>query len=98
MLRQYPLNRSMMIKGLKREHAMPFINFVYRGCVVDIDVGERTTLWDITIEVTPYDGVELIESIAAKKLKLPKTEELGVITNELISEVQLAIDHRLVAC
>lgn len=77
---------------------MPTINFVYRGCVVDIDVGERATLWDITIEVTPYDGVELIEPIAAKKLKLPKTEELDVITSELINEVQLAVDHRLVGC
>ncbi|VVE37361.1 hypothetical protein PPN31114_03976 [Pandoraea pneumonica] len=77
---------------------MPTINFVYRGCVVDIDVGERATLWDITIEVTPYEGVELIEPIAAKKLKLPKTEELDVITSELINEVQRAIDHRLVGC
>lgn len=77
---------------------MPSKNFIYRGCVVEIEIGERATLWDITIEVVPYDGVELIEPIGAKKLKLPKTEELEVITNELISEVQLAIDHRLVGC
>lgn len=77
---------------------MPSKKFIYRGCVVEIKIGEQATLWDITIEVTPYDGVELIEPIGAKKLKLPKTEELDVITSELISEVQLAIDHRLVAC
>ena len=77
---------------------MSSINFVYRGCVVEIEIGERATLWDITIGVTPHDGVELIEPIGAKKLKLPKTEELDVITSELISEIQLAIDHRLVGC
>lgn len=87
-----------MIRGLRQEHAMPTINFIYRGCVVDIDIGERATLWDITIEVVPHDGVELIEAIGAKKLKPPKTEELDVITSELICEVQLAIDHRLVGC
>ncbi|WP_025248873.1 hypothetical protein [Pandoraea pnomenusa] len=77
---------------------MQSINFEYRGCAVKIEIGERATLWDITIEIVPYDGVELIEPIGAKKLKLPKTEELDVITSELISEVQLAIDHRLVGC
>ncbi|VVE41979.1 hypothetical protein PMO31116_04165 [Pandoraea morbifera] len=77
---------------------MPSLNFVYRGCTVDIQTGERATLWDVTIEVTPFDGVELIEPFGARKLKLAKVEELDVIQAALIEEVQLAIDHRLVAC
>ncbi|WP_353192152.1 hypothetical protein [Pandoraea pnomenusa] len=77
---------------------MPFLNFVYRGCTVDIEIGERATLWDITIEVTPFDGVELFEPFGARKLKLPKTEELDAIQNELVNEIQLAIDRRLVGC
>lgn len=79
-------------------HTMPSLNFVYRGCTVDIQIGERATLWDVTIEVTPFDGVELIEPFGARKLKLAKVEELDVIQAALIEEVQLAIDHRLVAC
>ncbi|WP_140413374.1 hypothetical protein [Pandoraea sp. PE-S2T-3] len=77
---------------------MPSINFVHRGCTVDIQIGERATLWDITIEVTPFDGVELIEPFGPRKLKLPKTEALDDITNTLVDEVCLAIDQRLVGC
>ncbi|VVD63220.1 hypothetical protein PPN31114_00211 [Pandoraea pneumonica] len=68
----------------------------YRGCEIDIEIGERTMLWDITITVTPLDGVELIEPIGSRKLKLPKTEELDLIERELMHEVRLAIDRDLV--
>jgi hypothetical protein len=71
---------------------------VYRGCTVDIEIGERATLWDITIEVTPLDGVELIEPIGAKKLKLPKTEELEEIERALVEEIRISIDRWLVGC
>lgn len=77
---------------------MPTLNFVYRGCNVDIEIGERATLWDITIEVTPLDGVELIEPFGARKLKLAKVEELDEIQAALVEEIQTAIDHRLVGC
>lgn len=79
-------------------HTMPALNFMYRGCNVDIEIGERATLWDITIEVTPLDGVELIEPFGARKLKLAKVEELDEIQAALIEEIQTAIDHRLVGC
>ncbi|WP_242560001.1 MULTISPECIES: hypothetical protein [Pandoraea] len=77
---------------------MSSINFLYRGCAVDITIGERATLWDVTIEVTPFDGVELIESFGVRKLKLAKTEELDAIKADLIEEVCVAIDRRLVGC
>ena len=77
---------------------MRSITFVYRGCSVDIEIGERATLWDVTIEVTPLDGVELIEPFGARKLKLARVEELDAIQAALIEEIQLAIDHRLVGC
>ncbi|WP_087686770.1 hypothetical protein [Pandoraea sp. PE-S2R-1] len=77
---------------------MPSINFVYRGCAVDIEIGERASLWDITIEVTPFDGVELIEPFGPRKLKLPKADELDVIQAALIDEIQFAIDQRMVGC
>jgi ABC-type arginine transport system ATPase subunit len=79
-------------------HTMPSLNFMYRGCNVDIEIGERATLWDITIEVTPLDGVELIEPFGARKLKLAKVEELDEIQAALIEEIQTGIDHRLVGC
>lgn len=77
---------------------MPSINFVYRGCTVAMEIGARATLWDITIEVTPFDGVELFTPFGARKLKLPKTEELDALQNALVEEIQLAIDRRLVVC
>lgn len=78
--------------------SMQPINFMYRGCFVDIEISERVTLWEITIRVNPRDGVELIEPIGVRSLKLPKTEDLDAIQNELIDEIQLVIDHRLVGC
>ncbi|MDN4572280.1 hypothetical protein DBB29_01955 [Pandoraea cepalis] len=78
--------------------SMQPINFMYRGCFVNIEISEQVTLWEITIRVNPRDGVELIEPIGVRSLKLPKTKELDVIQNELIDEIQLAIDHRLVGC
>ncbi|MGD1323555.1 hypothetical protein ACNHE5_01105 [Pandoraea pnomenusa] len=77
---------------------MPSLNFVYRGCTVDIEIGERATLWDITIEVTPLDGVELVEPFGARKLKLAKVEELDEIQAALVEEIRTGIDHRLVGC
>ncbi|WP_150778016.1 hypothetical protein [Pandoraea sputorum] len=77
---------------------MPSINYVYRGCHVAIEIGERATLWDITIEVTPFDGVELLAPIGPHKLKMAKTERLDAMQSELIREIQLAIDRRLVGC
>lgn len=77
---------------------MASINFVYRGCTVEIQIGERATLWDIIIEVTAFDGVELIEPFGPRKLKLPKTEELDAIQENLIVEVRFAVDRRLVGC
>lgn len=92
------LVRTMMVAWslLDVVHIMPSLTFTYRGCAVEIEIGERATLWDITIEVTPYDGVELIEPLGARKLKLAKAEELDTIKAALIEEVQTAIDHRLV--
>lgn len=77
---------------------MPSTNFVYRGCSVKIDIGARATLWDITVDVTPFDGVELFEPFGPRKLKLPKTQELDAITETLVDETCLAIDRRLVGC
>lgn len=77
---------------------MPTLDFVHRGCVVDILIVEHPTLWDITIDVTPRDGVELIEPFGTRTLKLPKTEQLNVISKALIDEIQSAIDARLVGC
>ena len=77
---------------------MATIDFVHRGCAVDILIVERPTLWDITIDVTPRDGVELMEPFGTRTLKLPKTEELEAIKSTLIDEVQFAIDSRLVGC
>jgi len=77
---------------------MPSLKFVYRGCAVDIQIGERATIWDISIEATPFDDAELAEPFGPWKLKLRKTEELDVIQAALIEEVQLALDNLLVAC
>lgn len=77
---------------------MPSLNFVYRGCTVDIQIGECTTIWDVTICVTPLDGIELIEPFGTRELKLARGDSLDVIQTALIEEVRLAIDHRLVGC
>lgn len=75
---------------------MTLLHETYRGCLINIEIGERATLWDITIDVTPHDGVELIEPFDSQKFKLPKTEELDLIKFELMEEVRLAIDRNLV--
>ncbi|VVE12023.1 hypothetical protein PCA20602_02683 [Pandoraea capi] len=77
---------------------MPPINFVYRGCTVAIQVVDSATTWDVTIRVTPFDGVELIEPFGSREMKLAKSESLDEIQGALIEEVRLAIDHRLVGC
>lgn len=48
--------------------------------------------------MSPRDGVELIEPFGTRTLKLPKTEQLNVISKALIDEIQSAIDARLVGC
>lgn len=68
----------------------------YRGCEIGIEISERALLWDITITVTPRDGVELIEPLGSRKLKLTKAEPLDLITRELLSEVRRAIDLDIV--
>lgn len=77
---------------------MPSINSVYRGCQIDIDIVECALSWNISIRVTPFDGVELIEPFGTRELRLAKREELGEIQDALIEEVCMAIDHRLVGC
>ncbi|ANC46286.1 hypothetical protein [Pandoraea pnomenusa] len=77
---------------------MPSLNFVYRGCTVDIEIVDSATTWDVTINVTPFDGVELIEPFGTRETKLAKSESLNEIQGALGEEVRLAIDHRLVAC
>ncbi|QDH59449.1 hypothetical protein [Pandoraea pnomenusa] len=77
---------------------MPSLNFVYRGCTVDIKVVDSAATWDVTITVTPFDGVELIEPFGTREMKLAKSESLDEIQGALIEEVRLAIDHKLVAC
>ncbi|WP_150668172.1 hypothetical protein [Pandoraea anhela] len=77
---------------------MSFINFAHRGCAVEIEIVERTTLWEITANVTPLDGIEVFEPFDTKKLKLPKTETLDLIAEALVEETRLAIDRRLVGC
>ncbi|MBN9093883.1 hypothetical protein [Pandoraea pnomenusa] len=77
---------------------MPSLNFVYRGCTVDIQIADHDAIWEITIRVTPFDGVELIEAFGAREMKLAKAEPIEVIQGALIEEVRLAIDHRLVGC
>lgn len=72
------------------------INFVHRECAVAIEIGDRETVWDVTIVVAPLDGVELTESFGVRKLKFPKMEELASIRRDLIDEVKLAIERRLV--
>ncbi|WP_087687447.1 hypothetical protein [Pandoraea sp. PE-S2R-1] len=68
----------------------------YRGCEIGIQISERALRWDITITVTPRDGVELIEPPGSRKLKLAKAESLDLITRELLSEVRRAIDLDIV--
>ncbi|MGR9579975.1 hypothetical protein [Pandoraea sputorum] len=77
---------------------MPSLNFVYRGCTVDIQVVDSAATWDVTINVTPFDGVELIEPFGTREMRLAKSESLDEIQGALIEEVQLAIDHKLVGC
>jgi len=83
---------------MKAAPTMHSINFVYRGCTVNIEIRGRATLWDVTIDVTPFDGVELIEPFGEKKLKLARVEQLDAIQSAVIEEVCMAIDHRLVGC
>ncbi|AKK24764.1 hypothetical protein MB84_28600 (plasmid) [Pandoraea oxalativorans] len=75
---------------------MSSLKFVHRGCAVDIEIRARTMLWDITIEITPFDGVELITPFGPRKLKWPRTQEFAVLQNALVDEVCEAIDRRLV--
>ncbi|VVE30932.1 hypothetical protein PMO31116_03605 [Pandoraea morbifera] len=75
---------------------MPTINFVYRGCTVDIQIADQADTWEISIRVMPFDGVELIEPFGARELKLAKGDSLDLIQAALIDEIQSAIDHRLV--
>lgn len=77
---------------------MPSLNFVYRGCTVDIQIGELAAIWDVAICVTPLDGIELIEPFGIRELKLARDDSLDVIQAALIEEVCVAIDHRLVGC
>ncbi|VVE33910.1 hypothetical protein PSP20601_03781 [Pandoraea sputorum] len=77
---------------------MPHLNFVYRGCTVDIKISDQATTWGISIRVTPLDGVELIEPFGTRNLILAKGDSLTFIQAALIDEIQLAIDHRLVGC
>ncbi|VVE67922.1 hypothetical protein PCA31118_02710 [Pandoraea captiosa] len=77
---------------------MQSIKSVYRGCLIDIEIVERTESWNVSIRVTPFDGVELIEPFGTRELKLAKGEELDEIRDALIEEVRMAIDHRLVGC
>ncbi|VVE77441.1 hypothetical protein [Pandoraea sputorum] len=77
---------------------MPSLKFVHRGCTVDIQIEDRPTIWEITIRVTPFDGVELIEPFGSRELKLAKGDSLDLIQAALIDETQMAIDHRLVGC
>lgn len=77
---------------------MPSLSFVYRGCTVEIQIVDCPAIWEITIRVTPFDGVELIEAFGAREMRLAKAEPLDVIEGALIEEVRLAIDHRLVGC
>lgn len=74
------------------------INFVYRGCTVDIQIADEATIWRISIRVTPFDGVELVEPFGTRELKLAKGDSLDLIQAALIDEIRLAIDHRLVGC
>ncbi|VVE84445.1 hypothetical protein PSP31121_04766 [Pandoraea sputorum] len=53
-------------------------------------------LWDITIEITPFDGVALITPFGPRKLKLPRTQEFDELQHTLVDDVCEAIDHRLV--
>lgn len=77
---------------------MPSLNFVYRGCTVDIQITDNVATWEISIRVTPFDGVELIEPFGSREMKLAKADSLDMIQGALIEEVRLAIDHRLVGC
>lgn len=77
---------------------MPSVNFVYRGCQIDIDIVDCAVSWNISIRVTPFDGVELIEPFGSREMKLAKIEDLDVIQDALVEEVCVAIDHRLVGC
>ncbi|VVE68770.1 hypothetical protein PCA31118_03033 [Pandoraea captiosa] len=77
---------------------MPSLNSVYRECTVDIEIVDSAATWDVTIKVTPFDGVELIEPFGTREMKLAKSESLDEIQGALREEVRPAIDHRLVAC
>lgn len=80
----------------RRNLPVPLINFVYRGRQIDIDIVDCKSSWSISIEVTPFDGVELIEPIGTRLLKLAKGDELNDIKRILVAETRLAVDHRLV--
>lgn len=75
---------------------MANINFLYRDCTIDIEIHEHTNSWDITIEISPRDGVALMQPFDTKTLKLPKSEAFEVIQNALIEETKFAVDYRLV--
>ncbi|MGC7405397.1 hypothetical protein ACPWR0_07415 [Pandoraea pneumonica] len=75
---------------------MPAISRVYRGCELEISIDEDPSMWNITIVITPLDGVELITPFEVKHMKLPKEDALPIIRAMLISEACLAIDGRIV--
>lgn len=74
------------------------INFVYRGCAVDIRIDDEGTLWAIWVDILPFDGVELIEPFGVREMKLAKEQPLDSISGTLAEEIRTAIDHRLVGC
>ncbi|VVE54728.1 hypothetical protein PAN31108_04953 [Pandoraea anhela] len=51
---------------------MPSLKFVHRGCTVDIQITDHPAVREITIRVTPFDGVELIEPFGTRELKQAK--------------------------
>ena len=75
---------------------MPAISRVYRGCELEISINENLAMWEVTIVITPLDGVELVTPFEVKHMKLPKEDALPMIRAMLISEACLAIDGRIV--
>ncbi|VVE06453.1 hypothetical protein PAQ31011_02419 [Pandoraea aquatica] len=72
------------------------LNETYRGCRILIEICGQAETWAITISVNPLDGVELIEPLGSRNMKLPKSEPLDLIVRELLREIRLAIDSDIV--
>ncbi|VVE20964.1 hypothetical protein [Pandoraea commovens] len=75
---------------------MPYINCTYRGCAIEIRIEEWASFWDVVVAVTPGNVGEFTNPFGVRTLKFSKAEELATIERELINEVRLAIDRRLV--